>query len=211
MALAAAGWALLCAGLGVGSARALEKGTYRTLRGRLEGRTLRLRMDLRASDTPLSANTISLEGVRHGRESSPVLFTQLQTVFVQRVTNQGKTRLGLTVYKSEGEAKYLRGAVPPPYAANPNAAGTVAAYARLGSTSVVLELKAGKNDPKAQLEEAETLLDRLFYMSGEPSREELESFVRRHPYMPLSQLEKLTGLDEETVKGLVEQGRAAGE
>jgi hypothetical protein len=210
-AVAAAGVVLLSGGFGVGAAWAIEKGTYRTLRDRLEGRTLRLRVDLRAADTPLAANTISLEGMRHGRETSPVLFMQMQTVYVQRVINLGKTRLGLTVYRSEGESKYLRGAVPPPYAANPNATGTVAAYARQGSTGINLELKAARSDPAAQLKEAETLLDRLFYMSGEPSREELEFFVRRHPYLPLSQLEKLTGLDEATVKGLVEQGRAADE
>lgn len=185
---------------------AIEKATYRDIRGRYEGLTLRLRLDLKAATQAPIPNVLGLEGLRHGSERAPILFGRLEEVFVERVTREGASRLGLTVYRSREEAERLRAsAVPPPMMmGNPNLGGTLAAFARQGSTSVILELRAGKKDPDGQRREIETLLQRLFHHS-EPPREELEDYVRRHPGVSISRLQAITGLDAESIRRLLQE------
>jgi hypothetical protein len=184
-------------------AGALERGVYREIRGRYEGMTLRLRLDLKAPVRAPIPNILTLDGLGHGSERAPVLFGRLEKVFVERVTREGRERLGLTLYRSREDADRLRAsAIPPPMSANPNLPGTLAAFARQDSTSVVLELRAGRDDPQAQLREVEILLRRLFY-DADPPRADLEDYVRRHPGLSIARLQALTGLDADTIRSLV--------
>ena len=201
-----AGWGGLVLLLAVSGLQAVQRDAFKDVRERYEGLSLRLRVDLHAAGRAVDPNVVTLGGVGYPSERSPVLFTSLETVFLQRISNEGGTRLGLTVYRNQDEANRLRAsAIPGPSIANPNFSGTVAAYAQQGSTSVVLELKADRKDRLAQLTEIETLLDRVFYMKSEPTREELEMFIRRHSGLPISRLRGITGLPEEAIRALLRE------
>jgi len=185
---------------------AIQRDTCREIRDRYEGLAFRLRIDLKAAAGAAEPNIVSLEGVGQPGERSPVLFGSLETVFVQRIASEGGSRLGLTVYRSEEEARRLRAsAIPGPSMANPAYDRTLAAFARQGSTTVLLDLRAGKKDPQGQLDEIETLLDRVFYLKSEPLPEDLENFVRRHTGMPISKLRSLTGLPEDRIRSLLKE------
>ena len=191
--------------------RAVQRDTYKDVRSRYEGLSFRLRVDLRAAGRATDPNVVSLDGVGYPSERSPILFSALDTVFVQRITSEGGTRLGLTVYRSQEEADRLRAsAIPGPSMANPNYGRTLATFAQQGSTSVILELKAGKKDAPGQLAEIETLLDRIFYLKSEPAREELEAFVRRHTGWPISRLRSATGLPDEDIRALLKDAGGPG-
>ncbi len=188
-------------------AHAIDRDLYKDLRSRYEGMTLRLRIDLKVATQSTFPNRIGLDGVGYGRESAPVLFGKLESVFIDRMTSEGGTRLGLTVYRSEEESIRTRAmAIPQPGMANPNLGRTMAAFAAQDSTSLVLELKASKQDPQGQLAEIETLLDRVFYRS-DPTHEELVDFVRAHAGWPLARLRTLTGLPVEQIRA-IQQERA---
>lgn len=186
-------------------AGAIERSILRDLRGRYEGLTLRLRLDLKAATRAPVPNVVTLDGIGYGSERAPVIFGRLEPVHIERIAREGSDRLGLTVYRSREEADRLRAsAIPPPMMANPNLGGTLAAFALQGSTSVILDLRAGKKDPQGQLAEIETLLDRLFYRQ-DPPREDLEDFVRSHTGMGISRLQSLTGLDADTIRRLMQE------
>lgn len=188
---------------------AIQRDTCKEIRDRYEGLALRLRIDLKTAVGATDPNLVSLDGVGYPSERSPVLFGSLETVFLQRITSEGGSRLGLTVYRSEEEASRLRAsAIPGPSMANPAYGRMLATFARQGSTTVMLELKAGKKDPQGQMSEIEILLDRVFYLRSEPSREDLENFVRRHTGMPISRLHALTGLPEDVIRSLVKEAPA---
>jgi len=192
------------------SAWAINRLACKEIRDRYEGMSFRLRVDLRAAGRANDPNIVSLEGVRYPSERSPILFNSLETVYLERMTSEGGTRLGLTVYRSKDEADRLRAsAVPPPTMSNPNFGGTIAAFAQQGSTSVLLQLEAEKKDADGQREEIETLLDRVFYLSSEPTRDDLETFVRRHRGWPVSRLRTITGLPEEDVRALLQEMQEA--
>jgi len=189
---------------------AIERDTYKEIRSRYEGLSFRLRIDLKAAGRATDPNVVSLDGIGSPSERSPVLFGSLETVYVQRVTNEGGTRLSLTVYRSQEEANRLRAsAIPGPALSNPNYNRTIATFAQQGSTSVLLELKAGKKDPRGQMEEIEALLDKVFYMRSEATRDDLEAFVRRHTGWPISRLRAVTGLPEDDIRALLKGAPAA--
>jgi hypothetical protein len=199
---------VLAAGLfaPVGVARAIDREIFKDVRDRFEGRALRLRIDLKAATGVAEPNIARLEGIAQPGERSPVLFQSLETVYVQRITREGGSRLGLTVYRTEEEARRLRAsAIPGPSLSNPAYDRTLAAFARQGSTTVLLELKAGKKDPQGQLDEIETLLDRVFYLKSEPGLQALEDFVRRHSGMPISRLRAVTGLPDDRIRELLKE------
>jgi len=189
--------------------RAIERDLFKEIRGTYEGRTLRLRIDLKIANSARDPNIISLDGVR-ASERSAVLFGRLERVFVKRITNEGGSRLSLTVYRDQRTADNLRGnMVPQPSAINPMAGSIMAGYARLDSTSVLLELKAGKKEPAAQRDELEALLDRVFYLRSEPAREELEAYVREHRGWPISRLREITGLETHDINLILREESAA--
>src|SRR2546422_11690478 len=191
--------------------RALQRDIFKEIRSRYEGRSLRLRIDLKAAGRATDPNVVSLDGVGYPSERSPILFSALETVFLQRMTNEGGTRVGLTVYRSEDEANRLRAsAIPGPTMANPNFGRTLATFAQQGSTSVVLELKAGKKDTAGQRQEIETLLDRVFYLKSDPTRDDLESFVRHHAALPVSRLHAVTALPAREIRALLRDAAPPG-
>ncbi len=199
---------LLCAGILLPGpdARAVPRDVCKAIRDHYGGLTLRLRIDLRAAGRAGDANVVSLDGVGYPSERAPVLFTSLESVYLQRIISEGGSLLGLTVYRSREEADRLRAsAVPQPMGANPNFGRTLATFAQQGSTSVVLELKAGKKDAAGQRQEIETLLDRVFYLRSDPTRDDLETFVRLHAAMPLSRLRAITGLPDDEIRALLKE------
>jgi hypothetical protein len=186
-------------------AAAISREAYREIRGRHQGETLRLRVDLKIANLAADPNIVSLEGVR-SRERSPVLFGRLESVYVRTITDEGGTRLSLTVYRNREDADRLRGSsIPQPSFINPGAAGTLSNFARQDSTSILLELKASRKDSAAQTEEIETLLDRVFYLTSNPSQEELEAFVREHRGLPIARLREITGLDSSEISRIVHE------
>jgi hypothetical protein len=192
--------------LATGPASAINRGTFKEIRGRYQGLRLRLRIDLRPANVAGPPNVVSRTGVGYARERAPVLFNRLEQVFIERVNSEGSRRLGLTVYRSEEEARQLRAlAIPQPGYINPNAAGTLAAYARLGSTSVLLELETGRKDGTGQLREIEGLFARLFYIDSEPTRDEIESFIIQHRGAAIPWLRAVTGLDAEEVRSILDR------
>jgi hypothetical protein len=178
------------------------------LRPRYEGRTLRLRADLRSSASAIEPNVMTMEGMGYAKKEAPVLFGRLETVYLERMASEGGTRISLTVYRNQDEIKQLRAtAVPPPAITGiPTGMSPNSAFARSGSTSVILELTAPKNDPYAQQREIETMLGKLFYLDGDPTREELEQFVREHHGWPLPRLAAVTGLPEDDIRSILSLG-----
>jgi len=206
VALLAAGLFLLAAG----EARGVQSAALKEIRGQYEGLDLRLRVDLARMTGAKAPNVVGLDGIGHGREGAPVLFGRMDRVYLERIVNDGANRVELTVYASREEANRLRASnIPQPSMSNPNLGQTLASFAQLSSTSVVLELKADKRDPDGQRREIETLLDRIFYLKSEPTVDELYDFVRQHPGLSIQRLRDLTGLDSATIRGLIEEKPAA--
>ena len=200
-----AGLGILTAALGGGTAGAVERATIKDVRGTYEGRSFRLRIDLRPASQAIEPNVLTLEGIGYGREESPVLFGRFEQVYLERVTSEGGARVALTVYRNEEEMKRLRAsAIPPPVMGMPGATQTLANFAMTGSTTVMLELKAGKKDPDGQRREIESLLKRLFYVDTEPTSEELEEFVIAHRLQPVGRLAAITGLSQDAVRRILE-------
>jgi hypothetical protein len=201
---------LAVAALSARGTSAVEKDVYREIRGRYEGLVLPLRIDLRSAVTATPPNTVSLAGIGYARETAPVIFGRLEKVYVQRVINDGKTHLELTIYRSRDEADRLRASdIPQPMLNNPLAGRSLAGFARQDSTSVLLEVNAGRKEPARQMQEIETLLKKVFYIGSEPSVEELEEFVRAHHGMAPSRLHALTGLSVERIHALLEESNPA--
>ena len=186
---------------------AVPRAVISDLRPRYEGRTLRLRVDLRSSASAIEPNIVTMEGIGYAKKEAPVLFGRLETVYLERLASEGGTRISLTVYRNEDEIRQLRAtAVPPPAITGiPTGMSPNPAFARSGSTSVILELTAPKSDPSAQQRQIETMLGKLFYLDGDPTREELEQFVREHRGWPLPRLAAVTGLPEDDIRSLIAQ------
>ena len=192
--------------LAASPAGSIERDLFKDLRAEYEGMTFQLRVDLRRADAATAPNVMSAAGVGYARERSPVLFQRLQRVYIDRVTNDGKRSIGLTIYRNAGQADQYRAlAIPPPALANPNAGGTLAAFAQTDSTEVLLELQAPKSEIGAQRQEIETLLRRLFYIASEPTREELEEVVLMHRGESMGQLQALTGLEVRQIREILER------
>ena len=188
-----------------GPAGAVGRDVIKDLRGNYEGRSFRLRIDLRPASQAIEPNVLSIEGIGYGREESPVLFGRFEQVFLERITSEGGARVALTVYRNEEEMKRLRAsAIPPPIMGMPGATQTLANFAMTGSTTVMLELEAGKKDPDGQRREIESLLARLFYVDTEPTREELEEVVSAHRLQPIGRLAAVTGLPQDAVRRILE-------
>jgi hypothetical protein len=184
-------------------ATGVSRDVARAIREAYEGRTLRLRFDLHSAAHSVEPNVLALGGMGRGREGSPVLFYRLETVYLERVTSEGGSRVSLTIYRSADDARNLRAtAIPAPALGNPAADRSQAAFARSDSTSVVLELAAGRKDPEAQRREITTLMGRLFYIDADPTRDEIAGFVWQHRDWTVSRLASITGLSPDEVRAL---------
>ncbi len=193
----------------IGSLEAVQRRIVREVRDRYEGSSMRLRVDLRAATRADDPNVIGRGEPALTRKAAAVLFNEFETVYVGRIAREGRSRLNLTVYRSREEAERLRAsAVPPPPGAPPSYGGTLGVFAQQSSTSVILELEAEKSEPDRQREEIEALLRRVFYVDAKPTFEDLESYVRRHPGLPVPVLRARTGLDPERIRALVEEARS---
>jgi len=186
--------------------RAVTRDVVREVRDSYEGRSYRLRADLRSAGSAVEPNTVSLGGIGYGREGAPVMFSRLETVFIDRIMSEGAARLSLTIYRSAEEARRLRsGAIPPPVMGGFGAATTLG-FARADSTSVVLEMHSPKKDSGAQRQEIEALLRRLFYIDDEPTKDELARFVIDHKLWPIPRLAEVTGLPVAEIKDILLEG-----
>jgi hypothetical protein len=186
------------------AATAVDRDVARAIRGAYEGRTLRLRHDLRSAAHAVEPNVFAIGGMGYGSETSPVLFWRLETVFLDRVTSEGGSRVSLTIYRSADDARNMRAtAIPAPSLGNPAADRSQVAFARTDSTSVMLELAAGRKDPEGQRREITTLMERLFYIDADPTRAEIEGFVLQHRDWTVSRLASITGLTPDDVRAVI--------
>ncbi|HZN03067.1 MAG TPA: hypothetical protein VFD06_05720 [Candidatus Polarisedimenticolia bacterium] len=190
----------------VPSAHGVARDVVNEARSAYEGRTLRLRLDLRSSASAIEPNTLTLEGIGYGRPDAPVLFGRLETVHLDRVASEGGDRLSLTVYRSREEMQQLRAtAIPPPtIGGTPIGMQPMSGFARIGSTMVIFDLLAKKKDIAGQRAEIDTLMRRLFYIDDAPERGELEEFVRQHHSWPVPRLASVTGLSQDEVRAILE-------
>ena len=185
---------------------AVPRSLVREVRDRYERKTWRLRVDLRAATHADDPNVVTLKGIGYPREDTEILFTELESVYLDRITREGRTRLNLTIYRSLEEAEHLRAsAVPPPPGIHPTYSHTLATFARQGSTTAILELQTKKGEPEKQKDEVMNLLDRLFYISDQPTIETLEDYVRSHHRLPVGRLRAATGLDVERIRAILEE------
>ena len=170
-----------------------------------EGRTLRLRLDLRSAASAIEPNVLTLEGIGYGRPDAPVLFGRLETVYLERMASEGGDRMSLTIYRSREEMQQLRAtAIPPPtIGGTPIGMQPMSGFARSGSTMVIFELNAKKKDTAGQRSEIDRLMRRLFYLDDAPQRAELEEFVREHSGWPVSRLVSVTGLTPDEVRAIL--------
>lgn len=187
---------------------AVPRSIVRETRDRYERKSWRLRVDLRAATHADDPNVVTLGGVGYPREEAEILFTELETVYLDRITREGRSRLNLTIYRSLEDAERLRAsAVPPPPGIHPTYPRTLASFALRDSTSVILVLGAKKEEPDRMRTEIEALLDRLFYLSDEPAAETLERYVRLHPTLPLGRLRAATGLEVDRIRAILKEVR----
>ena len=193
-------------GLSAGPAPAVSRDVIRRLQEDFAGHTYQLRVDLRSTNYLVDSNILDQGGMRHRGRDLAILFRQMEDVYLDRISSGGKKALSLTLYRSQADARQIRGAIPAvplPVGLDRNA--TVGNFARSLSTSVLLEVQAEKSDPAGQREQFVALLDRLFYLKGGASYEEKESFILAHPDLPVPKLMKMTGLSEEVVRGILKR------
>jgi len=196
----------LAAALPAPPAQAVARDVVNQARSAYEGRTFRLRLDLRSASSAIEPNVLTLEGMGYGRAGAPVLFGRLETVYLDRITSEGGDRLSLTIYRSLEEMRQLRAtAIPPPtIGGTPTGMQPMSGFARTGSTMVIFDLTAGKKNQEGQRSETDTLIRRLFYIDDAPDRSELEEFVRQHRGWPVPRLAAVTGLSQDEVRTLLD-------
>ncbi len=197
---------LLLALLPIGRpALAVRRETLRQLRDDYAGHTFRLRTDLRGTNYLVISNVVDEKGIRYRGRELPILFRQMETVYLDRISNEREKSVTLTLYRSRDDARQIRGAIPAaPLPVGPDRNTTLGNFARDLSTSVTLEIAAGKDNPDAQREQVTTLLNRLFYLKEEPTYEEKEAFIRSHRDFPAARLAQVTGLDEAVIRGILD-------
>jgi hypothetical protein len=93
--------------------------------------------------------------------------------------------------------------------AGPGRESTLGSFARDLSTAVILELRAGKDDPVAQGAELAALMANLFYLKDLPTYDQKEEFILSHPDLPLARLASITGLAQDLVQGILKKREAA--
>jgi hypothetical protein len=192
------------------AALAVKRGVVRDLQSEYAGHTYQLRMDLRGTDYFAAFNVVNEQGIHYRGRELPIIFYQLETVYLDRVSNEGGKEVRLTIYRSRNDARQIRGSVPAaPLPVGPDRDTTLGNFARDLSTNVLLEVRAGKDDPDAQRSEITALLERLFYLKETPGYKEKEEFVLSHPDLPIPRLAAITGLAEDLVNGILKRREAA--
>jgi len=187
-------------------ALAVKRSVVRELQSEYAGHTYQLRMDLRGTDYFAAFNVVNDKGIHYRGRELAIIFYQMETVYVDRISNEGEKEVRLTVYRSRNDARQIRGSVPAaPLPVGPDRDTTLGNFARDLSTNVLLEVRAGKDDPDAQQAEITALLERLFYLKEIPGYKEKEEFVLSHPDLPITRLAVITGLAEDLVNGILKR------
>jgi hypothetical protein len=170
--------------------------------------TYRLRVDLQGTNYLSVPNVVTDSGFSYQGRQFAVMFREMEMVYLARFTNAGSSEVALTIYRNKDDAEQIRGAVPStPFGPAAGTEVALGAFARDLSTTVTLELRSAKHDLPAQKEEIVRLLNRLFYLKGEPTAEEKEAFIRSHPQLSLTKLSHLTGMPEEVVRTIMETSK----
>lgn len=191
-------------------AGAVKREVIKTYQDEFAEHSYRLRVDLQGINYLSVPNVVTDRGFNYQGRQFPVMFRELQMVYLARFSNAGGNEVALTIYRTKEDAEQVRGAVPStPFGP---AAGTeiaLGAFARDLSTTVTLVLRSEKKDLAAQKDEILRLLNKLFYIKTEPTAEEKEAFIRSHADLPLPKLSSLTGLPEEMIRAILETAKTA--
>jgi hypothetical protein len=191
-------------------AGAVKREVIKTYQEEFAEHSYRLRVDLQGTNYLSVPNVVTDRGFNYQGRQFPVMFRELQTVYLARFSNAGGNEVALTIYRTKEDAEQVRGAVPStPFGP---AAGTeiaLGAFARDLSTTVTLVLQSEKKDLGAQKDEILRLLNKLFYIKTEPTAEEKEAFIRSHADLPLPKLSSLTGMPEEMIRAILETAKTA--
>jgi hypothetical protein len=191
------------------SALAVKRSVVKNLKSEYGGRSYQLRIDLRGTDFFAAFNVVDERGVQYRGREQPVLFYQMETVYLDQISNEGERQVRLTIYRNRDQARQIRGSVPAaPLPVGPSGASTLGAFARDLSTNVMLEVGAGKDDPGLQSRQMTDLMGKLFYIKEAPTYDEKEAFVLSHPDLPVARLVSITGLGEDLVRGILKRREA---
>jgi hypothetical protein len=192
-------------------ATAVKRGVVKEFQDELAGRTFRLRVDLQGTNYLAVPNIVNHEGFHYRGRQFPVLFKEMEIIYVDRVSNDGNKSMAITLYRNKKEAGQIRGAIPAPPLGpvGQSAETTLGSFARDLSTTVILELRADKSDPDSQRGQIRELLSRVFYYNVEPTHAEREAYILHHRDVPVFKLAETTALPEEMVKEILKRGAEA--
>ncbi len=190
---------------------AVKRDIIKEFHSEYAGRTYQLRLDLRGTDYFASVNVVDEKGVHYRGRELPIMFYQMETVYVDRISNEGDREVRLTLYRNRNDARQIRGSIPAaPLPVGPDRDASVGMFARQLSTNVVLEVAAGKGYPSAQRQQLTELLERLFFIKEAPTFDQKEAFILTHPDLPLARLMTITGLNEDMVTGIQKKHETLG-
>jgi hypothetical protein len=190
-------------------ASAVKRSVVKSLKSEYGGRFYQLRLDLRGTDFFAAFNVVDHQGVHYRGREQPVLFYQLETVYLDQISNEGERQVRLTIYRNRDQAYQIRGSVPgAPLPVGPSSESTLGAFARDLSTNVMLEVAAGRDDPGLQSRQMTELMGKLFYIKEAPTYDEKEAFILAHPDLPVTRLAAITGLGEDLVQGVLKRREA---
>jgi hypothetical protein len=188
---------------------AVKRDIIKDLQTEYAGRIYQLRMDLRGTDYFAAFNVVNDQGVHYRGRQLAVIFYGMETVYLDRISNESQREIRLSIYRNQSDARQIRGSVPTaPLPMGPDHETALGAFARDLSTTVILELRAGKDEPSVQREQITALMERLFYIKESPTFDQKEAFVLSHMDLPVPRLTSITGLGEDQVRGILMKGEA---
>jgi len=172
-----------------------------------KGKTLQLRIDLRPVEPYVGTQFVDKSGVHYPNFKQSVVFGRLEKVAIDMVGNLGGnfwigivTRAG--AFNRASNAELIQGLLNPSHVPGSEIDKVPAAS---------IELRIGKGveplSPVEELEAAEDLLKRVFYIDAVPTATEVEAFVLEHFDYPIEALRDLTGLDEGQIAQIKEKGK----
>ena len=199
---------LIVCTLCISDAGAVKREIIKSFQEEYAEHTYRLRVDLQGTNYLSVPNVVTDGGFSYRGRQFGVMFREMEMVYLARFSNAAASEVALTIYRNKTDAEQVRGAVPStPFGPAAGTEVALGAFARDLSTTVTLELHSGKKDLAAQREEIVRLLGKLFYMKEEPTLEEKQAFIRSHAQLPLPKLSQLTGMSEEMIKVILEEGK----
>jgi hypothetical protein len=202
-------WLLILSALFPAPARAVKRDIIKELSSDYAGRSYQIRVDLRGTDYFAAFNVVDDKGVHYQGREQAIMFYQMETVYLDRISSEGDKQIRIAIYRSREDARQIRGSVPAaPIPVGPDRASTLSNFARDLSTNVILQLQAGKAEPSLQRTEIAALLEKLFFLKETPTFDQKEAFILSHPDLPMARLTAITGLSEDLVRGIQMKGEA---